>query len=279
MTVVREFENLRKIERRSPTHHHGPGGAAKERETMAHSETLRAGVPAQALIVLCAFGIAVSACSSVGRRLPPPEETYALTSGPIDRGDYRLQANDRLHIKFPYQPRANQELPVRPDGKISLDVTGEIVAEGLTPHELEALIKEKAASRLRDPEVVVIVTGIGDRRAYVGGEVGRPGFVSVQDGMTPLQAVLAAGGFKDTAQKDSVLYIARGASGAYRASRVDLEDVLRNGVPETVRLMGNDVVYVPATRIANLGTFVEQYIRKVLPVDSRAGASAAIPVP
>ena len=125
----------------------------------------------------------------------------------------------------------------------------------------------------------MIVIQIGDRRVYVGGEVGRPGFVAIQDGMTPLQAVLAAGGFKDTAQKSSVLYVARASDGGYRASRVDLEDVVRNGTPETVRLVGNDVVYVPASRIANVNTFVDQYIRKVLPVESRAGASAAIPLP
>jgi hypothetical protein len=76
-----------------------------------------------------------------------------------------------------------------------------------------------------------------------------------------------------------VLYIARTPNGTYQASRVDLEDVVKNGTPETVRLLGNDVVFVPATRIANLNTFVDQYIRKVMPVDSRAGATAAIPVP
>ena len=72
-----------------------------------------------------------------------------------------------------------------------------------------------------------------------------------------------------------MLYIARSTDGAYQASRVDLDAVVRNGVPETVRLAGNDVVYVPATRIANLGTFVKQYIRDILPVDSRAGMTAA----
>jgi protein involved in polysaccharide export with SLBB domain len=223
--------------------------------------------------------MALGACSSVGRSLPPPEQTYALTQLPVERGDYRLQDGDRLNIKFPYHGRSNQELPIRPDGKISLDVTGDIVAEGLTPHELEEIIKQRSSNKLRDPEVVVIVTQMGDRKAYVGGEVGRPGFVAVQEGMTPLQAVLAAGGFKDTAKKDSVLYIARGSDGAYHASRVDLEDVVENGQPETVRLTGNDVVFVPATRIANADTFVEQYVRKLMPVDSRAGATAALPIP
>jgi polysaccharide export outer membrane protein len=221
--------------------------------------------------------IAACGCSEVGHKLPPPDQTYALTQAQIGRPEYRLQAGDRLNIKFPYHGRANQELPVRPDGKISLEVTGEILAEGMTPAQLEDVIKERSSRFLKNPDVVVVVTQIGDRRAFVGGEVGKPGYVAVADGMTPLQAVLAAGGFKDTAQKDSVLYIARGADGNYQASRVDLDAVVRNGEAETVRLVGNDVVYVPATRIANLGTFVKQYIRDVLPVDSRAGMTAPVP--
>jgi polysaccharide export outer membrane protein len=178
-------------------------------------------------------------------------------------------------VKFPFHGRENQELPVRPDGKISLQVTGEILAEGMTPHELEDVIKERSTRYLKNPEVIVVVTQIGGRRAFVGGEVGKPGFVDLQEGMTPLQAIMAAGGFKDSAQKDSVLYIARGTNGSYQASRVDLQAVVTNGVPETVRLRGNDVVYVPATRVANAGTFVKQYIRDLLPVDSRAGMTAA----
>jgi hypothetical protein len=97
--------------------------------------------------------------------------------------------------------------------------------------------------------------------------------------MTPLQAVLAVGGFKEGALRSDVLYIARAPGGDYRASRVDLDDVVRNGAPEIVRLAGNDVVFVPSTRIANLGLFVKQYIRDILPVESRAGATAPIPIP
>jgi polysaccharide export outer membrane protein len=168
---------------------------------------------------------------------------------------------------------------VRPDGKISLDVTGEIDAEGMTPLELAEVIKQRSSRFLKNPEVVVIVTGIGDRRVYVGGEVNRPGFVTVQEGMTPLQAIMSVGGFKDSAQKSDVLYIARGSNGEYAASRVDLQDVVKHGTPEVVRLTGNDIVYVPATRVANAGVFVKQYIRDLLPVESRAGATAPIPIP
>src|SRR5205085_8458467 len=158
-------------------------------------------------------------------KLHSPEEVMARRAGPIQRGDYRLMAGDKIAVKFPYHSARDQELPVRPDGKISLDVTGEIDAEGMTPLELADVIKERSSRYLRKPEVVVIVVAIGDRRVYVGGEVNRPGFVTVQEGMTPLQAVMAVGGFKDTAQKSDVLYIARGSGGDYNASRVDLLDV------------------------------------------------------
>jgi polysaccharide export outer membrane protein len=231
-------------------------------------------------ILGCTLALGVTACSSVGNtNLPSPEAVMAQQRGPIQRGEYRLMAGDKLHIKFPYHHAKDQELPVRPDGKISLDVTGEILAEGLTPLELAEIIKERSSRFLKGPEVVVVVTGIGDRRVYVGGEVTRPGFVVIQEGMTPLQAVMAVGGFKDTAQKKDVLYIARGSGGEYNASRVDLEDVVMNGAPEIVRLAGNDIVYVPATRVANAGIFVKQYIRDLLPVESRAGATAPIPIP
>lgn len=234
------------------------------------------------LVYCCALlaPLVLGGCSSVGnRKLPSPEEVMAQQRGPIQRGEYRLMVGDKLNVKFPYHHARDQELPVRPDGMISLDVTGEILAEGLTPLELAEIIKQRSSRYLKNPEVVVIVTGIGDRRVYVGGEVNRPGFVTVQEGMTPLQAVMAVGGFKDTAQKKDVLYIARGSTGEYHASRVNLDDVVTNGTPEVVRLAGNDIVFVPATRIANAGVFVKQYIRDILPVESRAGATAPIPIP
>ena len=234
--------------------------------------------PTYVLIGMLVLG--AMSCAEVGRKLPTPDEVMAKhMEGPVQRGPYRLLAGDKLDIKFPYHHAEDAQIPVRPDGKISLDVTGEIMAEGLTPEELSDVIKQRSARFLKNPEVVVVVSAIGDRRVYVGGEVNRPGFVTIQEGMTPLQAVMAVGGFKDSALKSDVLYIARDQTGEYHASRVDLQDVVTNGSPESVRLVANDVVYVPATRIANAGLFVKQYIRDLLPVESRAGATAPIPVP
>jgi protein involved in polysaccharide export with SLBB domain len=87
-----------------------------------------------------------AACAEVGmNKLPSPEEVMATQKGPIQRGEYRLMVGDKLSIKFPYHAAHDQELPVRPDGKISLDVTGEIEAEGMTPAELAEVIKQRSS--------------------------------------------------------------------------------------------------------------------------------------
>ncbi len=221
----------------------------------------------------------IAACSSVGQPLPPTDTAFSRARGPVVRDEYRLQVGDHLDVKFPYHGKMNQKVPIRPDGKITLESTaGEIIAAGATAEELRAEIQRRAEERLVDPVVVVIVTQFGDRRVYVGGEVNKPGYVTVQEGMTPLQAVMAVGGFKDTAQKDSVLYVARTPGGTYEASRLDLDAVVRDGAPEEVRVAGSDLVWVPPSRIANANKFIEKYIRNMMPVDTKAGAAASYPI-
>lgn len=231
--------------------------------------------PAARLVALLVV-VAAAACSSVGRPLPPAAEVAALGEPPVDRNEYRLQVGDMLQIDFPYQPSEKAKLPIRPDGKISLDGIGEFVAEGLTAPELEGVIRDKSTRRFRDPEVVVVVSEFGERRVYVGGEVKRPGYVRIQDGMTPLQAVLAAGGFDQGAARDAVLYAAPARNGQYHATRLDLEDVVVNGTPETIRLAGNDVVFVPRSRIGNANEFIQVYVRNMLPIETRAGANVPL---
>ncbi len=76
---------------------------------------------------------------------------------------YEIQAGDRLDIKFYYNPELNEtDLPVRPDGRISLQLIGEVSVRGLTPGALRDLLKKKyEATELRDVEVAVIVRSFG----------------------------------------------------------------------------------------------------------------------
>jgi protein involved in polysaccharide export with SLBB domain len=215
------------------------------------------------------------------RRAPaPPVEGSAaaapsaalLPPAPPEAGPaYRIQFGDELHVRFIYQPDQNEQTPVRPDGRISLGTTGELEVVGLTPTELETLIEEKSSRRLRDPEVTVIVTKLGEQRVYVGGEVARPGYVPLRPDMTLLQAVLQSGGFRKTAKLDSVLLMTPGADGQFSAARVDMSQVVESGVPERVRLHPNDVLYVPPTWVSDMIDVVDQYVRGLIPGFPRTG--------
>ena len=206
---------------------------------------------------------------AVPAALAPPAQP---TAGP----DYRIQIGDELHVRFMYQPEQSEQVPVRPDGRISLGATGQLEVLGLTPVELEHEIVEKSKAHLRDPVVTVVVTKLGERRVYVGGEVYRPGYVSLQPDMTLLQAVLQVGDFKKSARLDSVLLLTPGPGGKFQAARIDMESVVEHGVPERIRLHPNDIVYVPATWIADAGVVVDQYVRGLIPALPRVGVGYSL---
>jgi protein involved in polysaccharide export with SLBB domain len=204
----------------------------------------------------------------VGSLMQPP----AAEAG----ASYRMQIGDELHVRFTYQPEMNEQVPVRPDGRITLATTGEVAVAGMTPGELEELIADRSRNRLRDPEVHVIVTKIGEQRVYVGGEVARPGYVQLQPGMTPVQAVMQTGGFRMTAKPESTLLLSPRRDGEVSAARLNLKQVVEEGVPERVRLAAGDVIFVPSSWIGDANKVVDLYVRGLIPVLPRVGVGYSL---
>jgi len=220
------------------------------------------------------LSIMLAACGGSSRNQVPlpaldaPQRPVALSY--VGR-PYRIQPGDLLRVKFLFHPELDIRVPVRPDGKISLQVAGQIQAAGLTSEELEELIKEKSSERLRDPEISVLVAEVAESKVYVGGEVRAPGFVVFREGMTPLQAIFDRGGFTDTARSDSVLRLS--ASRGYdQGTRLDFTGPLSEGSPEATELASGDMLYIPRDFIGDVNTFVRLYIREVLPIPPRIGA-------
>jgi protein involved in polysaccharide export with SLBB domain len=237
---------------------------------------------ARRLVWRLALGVAVAAALGCGHRSSASSSGMAAVAAlqpptqPTPGPTYRIQLGDELHVRFLYQPDMNEQIPVRPDGRISLVSTGELEVVGMTPTELERVIVEKSSSHLRDPEVTVIITKLGEQRVYVGGEVARPGLVVLRPDMTPLQAILQSGGFRDTAKLNSVLIMTPGVDGRFAAARLDMKQVVDEGVAERVRLHPNDVIYVPSTWIADMNVVVDQYVRGLIPSLPRVGAGYSL---
>lgn len=201
----------------------------------------------------------------------PNEEALPLLgmSKIEDIPEYRIYPGDQLDIKFFYNPELNESVVVRPDGKISLQLVNEIQAAGLTPSELDAVLTRAYTQELRRPVVTVIVKSFTGQRVYVGGEVGTPGLtlgvVPLVPGMTALQAVINAGGFRETARPGAVIVIRKGPDNRPVPIRVDLDPSLDGDSAEgDIRLEPSDIVYVPKTWIAKANQFVNQYVERLL---------------
>lgn len=197
-----------------------------------------------------------------------PQELARLKneSVEIERRGYRIEPGDTLLIKYAFHPEMDQEAMVRPDGTFTATGVGAMPAAGRTSVEIADQLKAKTSHRLRDPEVVVTISKYGERGVYVGGEVGRPQMLVYRKGLTPLQAVMAAGGFLPTARLDSVVLVRpNGAAEQFLTRKIDLARVVHNGEAEAVALLPQDVIFVPRTPIANADLWVRQYITDLIP--------------
>lgn len=176
--------------------------------------------------------------------------------------EYVIQPGDQLDIKLFYNPELNETVSVRPDGVISLQLIDDLKAAGLTASELDEEITVRYSAELQKPTVTVIVRSFTGQRVYVGGEVNVQGLFDFTTGMTPLQAVLNAGGFKETANPTAALIIRKGPENRPVPIRVNLKENLYGA--DGGLLQPQDVVYVPKTFIAEANKFVNQYIEKLL---------------
>src|SRR5665811_308373 len=109
------------------------------------------------LVVACSHAVKgePSPVSADAQKAPPPAE------------EYRIQAGDQLDIKFFYNKDLNEQVTVRPDGRISLQLVRSIVAAGLTPEQLTDQLTKAYSAQIKDPEVAVIVRSFSSQRVYV----------------------------------------------------------------------------------------------------------------
>jgi len=195
----------------------------------------------------------------------PKADDLTVSPGPRGPRVYLIQPNDQLDIKFFYNPELNETITVRPDGKISLQLIDDVQAAGKSPSELDEILTRAYARDLKQPKITVMVRSFTGRQVFVGGEVNTQGIVEFTEGMTPLQAVINAGGFKETAKPEETLVIRKGKDNRPIPIRVDLENEFYGRSHDApFQLQSFDIVYVPKSAIAKANKFVDQYIQKLL---------------
>lgn len=182
---------------------------------------------------------------------------------------YTIQPGDALSIRFALNPDLDSQLPVRPDGRFSLPLVGEVDAAGSTPVELRERLQASYARFLKQPEVTVNVVTFASSVAYIGGEVRNPGVLALTVPTTALRAIFAVGGGLDSGDLRKVVILRDRGTSDPEIMMVDLSRGLETlECPEDVRLRPRDMVFVPRTGISKLGQFVREYIRNILPIES-----------
>ncbi len=179
---------------------------------------------------------------------------------------YRIQVGDVLDIKLLLNPELEENVTVRPDGKISTAVAQNVMAYGVTPEELQKTLNTEYEKHLSDPNVAVIVRSFAPTRFYVLGEVARPGeYISVGPNLTLLQALAMAGDIQNSANTEEIIILRRGAGDQPKAYRADYSKATTGLSPESdIRLAAYDVVYVPQTSIAEAYVLYEQAIEQFI---------------
>jgi polysaccharide biosynthesis/export protein len=174
---------------------------------------------------------------------PPPAASPANTGGPIDPERYVIGAEDSLQITVWKEPTLSGTIPVRPDGMISLVLVGDLRAAGLTPMALSADISQRLKKYIQDPVVTVVVLGVNSQRIFTVGEVNKVGPVMLTPGMTPLQAIIAAGGLTQFANSKHI-YILRTVGGKQQKIPFNYKTALK-GDNQGVSLQPGDTIVVP----------------------------------
>lgn len=189
----------------------------------------------------------VAGCKSVPDTAEGKEDVNRFASH--TEGDYRIGVDDRLQITVWRNPELSATVPVRPDGKISVPLIGDVQAGGNTPTQVATLIKEKLSGFIREPNVAVILTELRSHeflsRVRVTGAVRTPRSMPYRPGMTVLDAVLEAGGVNDFASPNRTKLYRKGKAKT-EVFDIDLADILTKGKLESnFELKPGDVVTVP----------------------------------
>ncbi len=144
------------------------------------------------------------------------------------------------------EPEISRTIPVRPDGKISLPLVGELQASTLTPSQLQEEISQKLQKFISEPEVTVMVQEVKSRHFNILGQVAKPGSYQLTNSMTILDAIATAGGLRDFAKRKSIYILRPNRDGTQTRVPFNYKDAIKGVDPaQNITLASLDTIIVP----------------------------------
>lgn len=193
------------------------------------------------LSLMLTYGIN-AACFGSGKT----KATLAAQPPSAAPDEYVIGPDDLLVVNVWKEPEISRNVLVRPDGKISLPLIGDLPANGRTPVQLRDDIKQQLRAYLSDPEVAVIVQEARSRKFNILGEVERPGSYALGKAMTVLDAIAIAGGFRDFAKTTKIFILRANPDGSRTRIPFNYKEAIRETkLDQHLELQSRDTVVVP----------------------------------
>jgi polysaccharide biosynthesis/export protein len=122
----------------------------------------------------------------------------------VDPDKYQIGPEDLLFVRVWREPDFTLPVAVRPDGKITMPLIGEVQAAGQSPLQFTATLRQLLMQYLNNPDVSVFVTEVRSKKFYIDGEVNRPGFFPLVTPTSVLEALSRGGGFREFANTKKI---------------------------------------------------------------------------
>lgn len=212
----------------------------RERNRMSAGRQTRS-LKESSIVILALLLIAhIGICSE------PPKAKGTSSAPPAAAGEYLIGPDDLLAVNVWKEPEISRNVLVRPDGKISLPLVGDLRASGRTPLQLQDDIKGQLLNYLSNPEVTVIVQEARSQKFNILGEIEHPGSYPLSRYMTVLDAIALAGGLRDFAKTRKIYVLRITADGSRARFPFNYKDVIRGrNLSQNVELQPRDTVVIP----------------------------------
>lgn len=170
---------------------------------------------------------------------------FAQNSAASQMEPYLIGLGDILEVSVWKNPELAVRVPVRPDGRISLPLVGEVEVAGLTPSSVRNLLAVKYQDFITGPGVSVVVAEINSRKIFIMGEVMSSGVYDIVQPTRLMQALAMAGGVTNFAKKDQVVLL-RDVAGEQQRTVVSIKDIeTGKNLDSNIRLWPGDTIIVP----------------------------------
>ena len=174
------------------------------------------------------------------------------------RPQYQIQPGDVMEVHYRYTPEYDQTVTVQPDGYITLNLVGNVKVSQATVEEARTAIIKQASERLNQPEVSITLKDFQKPYFIVAGQVASPGKFDMRENTTALQAVMMAGGFKDTAKSSKIVLFRKINSDTAEVKVLDLNKMEKtSSLERDIALQNGDMLLVPQNAAAKFERFMK----------------------